>query len=138
MEKKTLEISIPEGKTPEMTETSNGCTIKWVDKEKKFEDYVVEYNRKFMQFSLGMSDDPSGWSFAHKMGLLKYIADDLNEEKLDWENFDQTKCELFYDHEDNEVRIGDAAYSHGQSMIFTEEAAAKAKNIIPAEFIKTI
>jgi hypothetical protein len=135
MEQKTLKIAIPEGKIPEMTETANDCTIKWV--EKTFEDYADKY-RCGMPYAIVPSKEPMLWPFENRMGLLKYIADCLNEEKLDWENFDQTKCELFYDHEDNEVRIGNAASSHGQSMIFTEEAAAKAKNIIPAEFIKTI
>ena len=138
METKTLEISIPEGKTPEMTETSNGCTIKWVDKEKKFEDYVVEYNRKFMQFSLGMSDDPSGWSFAHKMGLLKYIADDLNKEPLVWENANQLKYSLYYNNSFGTMETEGHLEHHYADAIFSRSSAEKAKDIIPAEFLKTL
>ena len=40
---KTLNITIPEGKKPKMTENENGCVIEWLDEEKTFEDYVMEF-----------------------------------------------------------------------------------------------
>jgi hypothetical protein len=135
---KTLEIHIPDGKTPKMTETTNSCVIEWVDKKKTFEDYVNEYSKLFDQ-DLGVylnGDAVFIWRHEFKFGLLKFIADDLNESELDWENFGQTKCELYYDHEDGDVRI--ANWSHGQSTasIFTEGAAVKAMGLIPVEFLK--
>jgi hypothetical protein len=137
MEKKTLEIAIPDGKTPKMTETESSCVIEWVDKEKAFEDYADAY-RCGMPYAIVPSKKPMLWPFENRMGLLKYIANDLNEEKLNWENCDQTKCALYYDHERAEVEIETHCHQHAPATIFTLMGAHRSMNIIPVEFLKTL
>lgn len=40
-----MEIEIPEGKKPKMTESKNKCVIEWVPAEKTFDEYVEEYTK---------------------------------------------------------------------------------------------
>jgi len=132
MEKKTLEIAIPDGKTPEMTETENGCTIRWVEQEKTFRDYADKY-RMGVPFVF-TSPWPVSWSFAHKMGLLKYIADDLNECDVQTPASIITRYRLYV----NASRIlGKCIEGCGKepAVYFTLYAAEKAIKIIPVEFI---
>ena len=140
MEKKTLEIAIPEGKTPEMTETLNGCTIKWAYKlkEKTFEDYAHGY-REMKTYAYAFTpNNPILWSFADKMGLLKYIADCLNEEPIDWSNREQDKNEVYYDTATGGIGYLNLNASKYASVFFTRDAVQKAIDIIPVEFLKTL
>lgn len=138
MEKKTLEIAIPDGKTPEMTETENGCTIKWVEKEKTFEDYARGY-RDMKTYAYAFTpNNPILWSFADKMGLLKHIADCLNEEPIDWKNQKQAKNEVYYDTATGGIGYLNLNVSKYASVYFTRDAVQKAIDIIPVEFLKTL
>ena len=136
---KTLEITIPEWKTPKMTETENSCVIEWVDKEKTFADYLKEYSG-YLKTRIGLDlnpQDPDVWMKEFKFGLLKYIADDLNEEKLDWKNKNQDKCELYYNTATGGIGYLDLNVSKYTSVHFTRSAILKAIDIIPVEFLKS-
>jgi hypothetical protein len=133
MEKKTLEIAIPEGKIPEMTETASGCTSKWVDsKEKTFEDYADEY-RLGGTYNL-VSKNPLLWSFEEKMGLLKYIADDLNGCDVQTPASYLSRYRLYVI---PPRRLAFCGEGDGKepAVYFTIESAEKAIKIIPVEFI---
>ena len=139
MEKKKLEIEIPEGKQPKMTTSDNGVHVEWVDKEKTWEQYVKEYAKE-ASYMLAGTLDPSlcfAWKKLFKFGLLQYIADDLNEERLDWENKTQGKYVVFYRTDGMGVSVTDYTCFYIQSALFTRLAAKKAIDIIPAEFLKT-
>lgn len=136
---KTLEIHIPEGKTPKMTETTNSCVIEWGDKEKTFDDYVRKY-RELLRQDLGLSLNNApvlNWCPEFKFGLLKFIADDLNEEELDWENPECSKYAIYYDNVRKKVLRDWCSVSHRVGYIFTDMAAGKALKIIPEEFLKS-
>jgi len=138
MEQRELKIAIPEGKTPEMTETTNGCVIEWVDKKKTFEDYARGY-RKMKTYAYAFTpNNPILWSFADKMGLLKYIADDLNAEPIDWSNREQDKNEVYYDTAAGGIGYLNLNVRKYTSIYFTRDAVQKAIDIIPAEFLKTL
>lgn len=139
MEKKKLEIEIPEGKEPKLTTSDNGVYVEWVEKEKTWEQYVIEYEVEVSEaygIILAMLN-PCRWKKIFKFGLLQYIADDLNEEKIDWENGEQKKLELLYDHSFGKISYGWHVRLHCVAAIFTQKASEKAKTIIPAEFLKT-
>ena len=139
MEKEQVKIDIPEGKQPKMTTSDNGVHVEWVDKEKTWEQYVKEYAKE-ASYMLAGTLDPSlcfAWKKLFKFGLLQYIADDLNEEKLDWGNKTQTKAGLYYHHDDGRIGVDTYYRCHNAAMIFTVKAAEKAINIIPAEFLRT-
>ena len=132
MEKKTLEIAIPEGKTPEMTETENGCTIRWVEQEKTFRDYADKY-RMGVPFVF-TSPWPVSWSFAHKMGLLKYIADALNESDVQTPASHISRYRLYVIPPEKLSFCGEGDGKE-PAVYFTIEAAEKAIKLVPAEFI---
>lgn len=138
MEKKKLEIDIPEGKAPKMTTSENGVHVEWVPKEKTWEQYVEEY-KKYLNSCYGTSfiEEVTHWPKLFKFGLLQYIADDLNEEKIDWENEDQGKNEVVYDHEYQSVGIATVVCAHAPTVHFTDQAIDRAREIIPAGFLKT-
>ena len=100
MEKEQVKIDIPEGKKPKLTTLDNGVHVEWVEKEKTWEQYVLAYRSTIFasQSVLLTNAEPDRWPKMFKFGLLQYIADDLNEEKIDWENGEQKKLELLYDH----------------------------------------
>lgn len=135
-----LEIEIPDGKKPKMTEEENRCIIEWVKAEKTFEDYVKEFAEQMEDdFAIRLDTTLSCyWKSMFKFGLLQFIADDLNEEKLDWGNSDQTKHELVYSHSDDKIENYLWWESQHAGAIFTEAAAEKALKIIPIEFLKTL
>lgn len=136
---KTLNITIPEGKKPKMTENENGCVIEWLDEEKTFEDYVMEFvvhMDKYLGIVL-VHNNPQYWCKMYKYGLLQLIADDLNEEKLDWQNANQGKYEIYYSVSEKQTRSHGHASSKSQAALFTESAKAQALKIVPAEFLAT-
>lgn len=132
MEEKTLGIAIPDGKTPEMTETENGCTIRWVEQEKTFRDYADKY-RMGVPFVF-TSPWPVSWSFVHKMGLLKYIADDLNECDVQTPACGIDRYRLYVNGSGIFTYCGEGGGKE-PATYFTQSAAAKAIKIIPKEFI---
>ena len=135
---KTLNITIPEGKKPKMTENENGCVIKWIEEEKTFEEYVQLYKKNvFSRHNLILIVGPLSWDKEFKYGLLQYIADDLNEEKLDWSNNLQSKYEVFCHPTTDEVEFNSHTIIRSQAAIFTLVAAQKAIKLIPKEFLKT-
>ena len=135
---KTLNITIPEGKKPKMTENENGCVIKWIEEEKTFEEYVQLYKKNvFSRHNLILIVGPLSWDKEFKYGLLQYIADDLNEEKLDWSNNLQSKYEVFCHPTTDEVKFNSHTIIRSQAAIFTLVAAQKAIKLIPKEFLKT-
>jgi hypothetical protein len=132
MEEKTLGIAIPDGKTPEMTETENGCTIRWVDsKEKTFEYYARSYQSWCSYFQ---RYNPLTWSFAHKMGLLKHIADDLNECDVQTPACGIDRYRLYVNASGIFTYCGEGGGKE-PATYFTQSAAERAIKIIPAEFI---
>ena len=139
MENKKLEIEIPEGKQPKMTTSDNGVHVEWVDKEKTWKRYVLGYRAEVYgkYGKLLVEIKPPNWPKIFKFGLLQYIADDLNEERLDWENKNQGKYVVFYRTDGMGVSFTDYTCFHIQSALFTRLAAQKAIDIIPAEFLKT-
>ena len=138
MEKKTLEISIPEGKRPKMTKGTDKCVIEWLDAKDDFISYVTLYRASIhRRFTVELSRDYLNWPKEFKYGLLQFIADDLNEEKIDWGSRSQRKYCVCYDHS-NDTIVCDSWQDFGcVGYVFTGEAAKRAMKIIPAEFLKT-
>lgn len=137
MEKKTLAITIPEGKKPKMSAGDHRCIIDWVPAEKTFEDYVREFSDYLESLRIYGVNDPYKWLRLFKFGLLQFIADDMNEEKIDWGSRSQRKYCVCYDYS-NDTIMCDSWRDFGcAGYVFTEEAAKKAIKIIPSEFLKT-
>ena len=136
---KKLEINIPEGKKPKMVEEENRCVIEWVPGEKTFGDYVEEFADviKKRRGILLVPWSVMQWNKMLKFGLLQFIADDLNEEKLDWNNHNQGKYCVCYNYRNKAVSRDAWHYLACAGYIFTETASQKAMKIIPAEFLKT-
>ena len=139
MEKKTLEITIPEGKKPVMTDGDNRCVIEWVPAERTFSAYVSVFaDSVHMRFYIDIpKSDPYNWDTMFKYGLLQLIADDLNEVDLDWMDGGQNKCSIYCDYENEPPSFDVAQRCKRPGYVFTQKAVVKAMKIIPAEFIKT-
>lgn len=140
MKTKTVEINIPEGKRPKMTESENKCVIDWVPEERIFEDYVKEFCEQIND-DFGIDLDKTlfcYWKRMFKFGLLQFIADDLNEEQLDWGNTEQYKGELYFNTKSNCINYAGLSTEKFVTVPFTRKASKKAIKIIPAEFLKTL
>ena len=138
-------IAIPENKVATSTTDTNG-NISITFKDKVVKDwawYVREYKSKICDFpypiTSNMADaeikrnSPDNWRPEFKFGLLKFIADDLNEIN--------DVCKIWsicYDPQSNSLLTFRTGFSRRfVDMLFTEYASKKACKIIPVDFIKS-
>ena len=133
----TITINIPENKIAEQSTSCNGSIIiNFKDKPngKDWWYYIVGYE-KYVFDKVGSilienrwGNNPLTWPIEYKFGLLKFIADDLNESGL---KSSIIGCS------DNKIYT-QIIYSYWSShVMFDAKGAQKAIEIIPIEFIKS-
>ena len=133
----TITINIPENKIAEQSTSCNGSIIinfKDKPKEKQWSDYIHSYKgtqtgKLFgCVFDIINRNSPECWPIEYKFGLLKFIADDLNESGL---KSSIIGCS------DNKIYTQTIYSNWSSHIMFDAEGAQKAIEIIPIEFIKS-
>lgn len=136
-------ITPKEGQIAKQVQTENGILITFEDQPKKktFYQYVKEYidspflfprnyfltgDAEFLKTNVNVMI----WPYELKMGLLKFIADELNE------NDGVKNCFLML--RENKLLTDKWSVSFTADVLFTEQAAEKACKIIPIEFMEKI